>query len=230
MLDLAVNKEKTFGAYGAPWQFNLRDLMRFAQGLEHDKELIGRFLRLIFIERFRSEADRAAALTLIKSVFSDVTLEFKNDAIEISDEAIKFGCVQMARSKTLKNGQANQENLLVTLDNYAILQSLALCVQNNWLSILVGDGKTQDLTANIQLLAGLTGQTLHCLTLSSATDTSELLGGFEQTSQDLILSTLRMEILEKMEQDFDPLDKDVIQLKLRLKQETQLSKFKEHLK
>ena len=33
LLNNAVNKEKLFGARGSPWQFNLRDLMRFSQGV-----------------------------------------------------------------------------------------------------------------------------------------------------------------------------------------------------
>merc|ERR1712141_509792 len=91
------------------------------------------------------------------------------------------------------NQQGPRADCQLYLQDYPILEKLVFCINANWLSILVGSGKTEDLSRLVQIIGGLTGQTLHCLTLNSATDTSELLGGFEQTSHDLILSKLKSE-------------------------------------
>ena len=76
LLNNAVNKEKLFGARGSPWQFNLRDLMRFSQGVANSgNNLIFRYLKLVFIERFRLEQDRQGATELIQSIFGDFNEE-----------------------------------------------------------------------------------------------------------------------------------------------------------
>ena len=48
-----------------------------------------------------------------------------------------------------------------------------------WMCILVG-GSGSGKTSLARLLAGLAGRRLHEYALTSGTDTSELLGGFEQ--------------------------------------------------
>ena len=95
LLNNAVNKEKLFGARGSPWQFNLRDLMRFSQGVAGNQDnpspfaIIFRYLKLIFVERFRLPQDRQAAEMIIKSVFN-----FDEDLLETSNslEIGKFFC------------------------------------------------------------------------------------------------------------------------------------------
>ena len=88
-------------------------------------------------------------------------------------------------------------------------------------------------TRLVQIIGGLTGQTLHCLTLNSATDTSELLGGFEQTSHDLILSKLKSEIRNSITKDIQNDDQQkhsmesllkLIKIKLRLNECTDFNR------
>ena len=73
ILNNDVNKEKLFGARGSPWQFNLRDLMRFAQGVSDSTEglIFRRYLKLIFVERFRLPQDRQFSGEIIKKVFAE---------------------------------------------------------------------------------------------------------------------------------------------------------------
>uniref|UniRef100_F6HXY6 Midasin n=2 Tax=Vitis vinifera TaxID=29760 RepID=F6HXY6_VITVI len=59
------------------------------------------------------------------------------------------------------------------------LEAVAHCVQRQWLCILVGPSSSGK-TSLIRLLAHSTGNVLNELSLSSATDISELLGCFEQ--------------------------------------------------
>lgn len=53
------------------------------------------------------------------------------------------------------------------------------CVSKGWMCILVGPPATGK-TSLVRLMAALTGNSLHEFALSSATDTTELLGCFEQ--------------------------------------------------
>ena len=123
-------------------------------------------------------------------------------------------------------------NIYLQLEDYPILESISLCVKNKWLSIICGDGKTEDLSRYVQLLAGFLGQKLQCLTLSSATDTSELLGGFEQTSNDIIISSLKNQISEIVEENMHKNPKnqlDFIKLKLALMKSSTIKEMQELL-
>lgn len=59
------------------------------------------------------------------------------------------------------------------------LEAAMHCVSKGWMCILVGPPATGK-TSLVRLMAALTGNSLHEFTLSSATDTTELLGCFEQ--------------------------------------------------
>ena len=117
----------------------------------------------------------------------------------MTENEVKIGCASLPKSSNYQS----LTNVDLHLEDYPVLESLLLCIQNNWLAILVGEGKTEDLSRNVQLLAGLLGQNLHCLTLSSSSDTSELLGGFEQTSDDIVISALKNELVEIIESEID---------------------------
>ena len=59
------------------------------------------------------------------------------------------------------------------------LEAVAHCVQRGWMSILVG-ASASGKTTIVQMLAALSGNRLRQAALTAATDTSELLGSFEQ--------------------------------------------------
>ena len=229
LLNNAVNKEKLFGARGSPWQFNLRDLMRFSKGVaDSGNNLIFRYLKLVFIERFRLEQDRQGAAELIQSIFGDFNEELMDTpkTLDIDENSLKIGCAELPRV----NSYHVVENIEFKLEDYPILESLSLCIKNEWLSIIVGDGKNQDLSRYVQLLAGLLGQKLHCLTLSSATDTSELLGGFEQTSNDIVISSLKNQMFDIVEENLleNPENQlSFIKLKIALMQAENIEDLKE---
>ena len=101
LLNNAVNKEKLFGARGSPWQFNLRDLMRFSQGVADSGNnlMIFRYLKLVFIERFRLEQDRQGATELIKSIFDDFDERLIDTpkTLDIDENSLKIGCAELPR-------------------------------------------------------------------------------------------------------------------------------------
>ena len=203
--------------------------MNGPQGVaDSGNNLIFRYLKLVFIERFRLEQDRQGATELIQSIFGDFNEELMDTpkTLDIDENSLKIGCAELPRV----NSYHALENIEFKLEDYPILESLSLCIKNEWLSIIVGDGKNQDLSRYVQLLAGLLGQKLHCLTLSSATDTSELLGGFEQTSNDIVISSLKNQMFDIVEENLleNPENQlSFIKLKIGLMQAENIEDLKE---
>ena len=220
-------KSRQFGALGSPWQFNLRDLMRFANGTVMNPELLERYLKLVFCQRFRTLHDQSEAMKIF-----GLKDDCEGKSFELSENEFKIGCASLARRN---HHEQTHQDVQVHLSDYPIMESVSLCIKNNWLSIIVGEGKTEDLSRYVQMIAGVLGQKLHCLTLSSATDTSELLGGFEQTSSDIVLSNkknrVQTEIANALETITDEAQiNDLIKLTLTLEQCTDIQELKKVLK
>ena len=220
-------KSRQFGALGSPWQFNLRDLMRFANGTAMNQELLERYLKLVFCQRFRTLHDQSEAMKIF-----DLKDDFEGKIFELSENELKIGCASLPRRN---HHEQTHQDVQVHLSDYYVMESVSLCIKNNWLSIIVGEGKTEDLSRYVTMIAGVLGQKLHCLTLSSATDTSELLGGFEQTSSDIVLSNkknqVQTEIANALEIITDETQiNELIKLTLTLDQCTDIQGLKEVLK
>lgn len=84
-------------------------------------------------------------------------------------------------------------------EQFPLLESLAFCVRENWIPILVGpagSGKTRSLS----VLAQMTKRRLHVLTLSSLSDTADLIGGFEQSNSIVKMLEVKSELLEIAEE------------------------------
>src|SRR5690242_139816 len=69
-LDEQVVVQRAFGAAGSPWEFNLRDTLRWLQLLGNDRfsHSARDYLDTIFVQRFRSEVDRDRMVALFGSV------------------------------------------------------------------------------------------------------------------------------------------------------------------
>ena len=61
LLQIAVAEKQEFGLEGAPWEFNIRDVMRWASLLEGHDELVihpASYLDPVYTSRFRTALDR----------------------------------------------------------------------------------------------------------------------------------------------------------------------------
>lgn len=99
--------------------------------------------------------------------------------VKLNHDLMIVGNVSIKRH--LCHSGMSRNNLKILPGLRYCLESMAECVKHQWLCILVGppaSGKT----SLIRMAADLTGNALHELNLSSATDISELLGCFEQRS------------------------------------------------
>lgn len=181
LLHEEVMVKHTFGRQGAPWEFNLRDLLRWLSLVHADVGLNWKHrpidhLGALFIQRFRSAADRRAAAALFQSVFE---VDYDPDARpwpSVTPRHVQFGHGLLTRQP---RASLSQQHFSLLQHHLPALESLADCVRLQWLSILVGPaggGKT----SLVRMMAHLAGAQLEEMRMSSAVDTMDVLGTFEQ--------------------------------------------------
>ena len=75
-LENEVSKKKKWGSSGAPWEFNLRDTLRWlslltSQSISSTCDALN-FVGTIVEQRFRTSKDRLRAQKLIRSIFGEL--------------------------------------------------------------------------------------------------------------------------------------------------------------
>ncbi|XP_059478111.1 midasin [Neocloeon triangulifer] len=196
-----VSKEtaelRLWGFSGGPWDMNLRDLSRWALAAKEGGQCSigpGGAADLVYFRRMRNEEDFLRMMEVYEEeVGSKWPVPKGQPVVRVCEDHVTFGGVTLARG----NCQGN-ESLLLLRSSYQTLHSLAVCVHQKWLSILVGKAGSGKSSA-VSLLAALTGQPLKVLAMNSSMDTTEILGGFEQTDFGRHLDELavRVETLAK---------------------------------
>ncbi|KZT67287.1 hypothetical protein DAEQUDRAFT_812985 [Daedalea quercina L-15889] len=171
-----VQNRRDFGRQGAPWEFNLRDVIRWATLLEqagpqcHPTE----FLDPVFLERFRSNADRDHARRLSQVFFPDTSSK-NSQRILVTSSHLQLGHSLLHRSGLYRGRRPG----LGLQARHATLGALGACIANGWLAILTGD-RDSGKTSIIRLAAYICGKVLHELQINSAADSSDILGSFEE--------------------------------------------------
>jgi midasin len=196
-LNDAVAMRRIFGKEGAPWEFNLRDVFRWASLLRLNGHILHPVERLwpAYLCRFRNEDDRVRATALFATIFScptsDVALA---PHVTITDSHVQIGSVWMSRHAA---SMPSPGPLLQT--HAKAMEAAALAISQSSLVILTGAERTGKKTV-VQNLARVTGHTLHRISIHSNTDTTDILGSFEQVDlRDRILPDL-LEVLSLVKQ------------------------------
>jgi midasin len=177
----ATMEKCTFGWEGSPWEFNLRDLLRWlALVAEHSFSIPEDYLDLIYVHRMRTKSDRQKVIELYETIFQ-VSRVGKPPKIEITPTAIISGSCVLERLNirgTHRYGVPVEDlQLLVNLN--PILNSIVLSVKSNYPILLAGPASSGK-SSCIRLLASICGQKLEEFSLNPSIDALELLGGFEQ--------------------------------------------------
>ncbi|KAK7028133.1 AAA ATPase midasin [Paramarasmius palmivorus] len=175
-LNDAVTTQHAFGREGSPWEFNLRDVLRWCSLLHSSSSYVSRpvdYLRQVYLHRFRNEPDRQHAQAIFDRIFGPSNL--RNPSWTISRDEIQIGTFHIARMNCL-SGVLPARMLQCQL---TALEAAGSCLSQSWLSILIGP-KQNGKTTLVRHLAHLTGNRLHEISINSATDTMDILGGFEQ--------------------------------------------------
>ncbi|KAG0022720.1 AAA ATPase midasin [Entomortierella chlamydospora] len=173
-----------FGRKGSPWEFNLRDVFRWMElmtlpnhglGYNHDPS---EHFDLIYLQRMRTEEDRAATTALFEKIFGQPYNRSKAPYYHLDDKHFQVGHSLLPR----RHGDTTNvlgKDLHLLQSFLSPLESLMKCVEVNWMAILTGPASSGK-TSIVRLLANLTGNKLEEFSMNSGVDTMELLGGFEQ--------------------------------------------------
>ncbi|KAH9415304.1 AAA ATPase midasin [Dermatophagoides pteronyssinus] len=156
---ISVNRKiceqiQNFSKKGSPFEFNLRDLIRWIQ----------------LFDKFQGKYSNIEPELFFNQIYTNKmrTIEFNN----IDNRNIHYCFHQQ----------------------FSIIESILICIEMNWLSILIGDsgiGKSH----LIQLIANICGQQLNIIHANSEMDTIDLLGGFEQKDFNVDIKNLENEIV-----------------------------------
>ncbi|KAG7670517.1 hypothetical protein KSW81_003079 [Nannochloris sp. 'desiccata'] len=174
---------RVFGAVGGPWEFNLRDLLRWcelitsstaAATMQH-ADIALHYAQMLFVSRMRTPEDRAHVLSTLGS-FLPGNLQI-DPRFSLKPQSLQIGWAILPRHKFAKETLFEKHALLGAIA--PLVESVAECISLNWMCLLVGPSGSGK-TAVLRTLAQLSGRDLLELPLNSGTDTSDLLGGFEQ--------------------------------------------------
>ncbi|KAL4968549.1 AAA family ATPase midasin [Aspergillus stella-maris] len=192
-LNVAIVQERRLGVMGGPWEVNLRDIQRWLQLADRGSLQIHtrNFLDIIISQRFRCEEDRERVRHIYERVF-DVSTAAKSYYHNMTSECMQVGLGIMRRDAVLQ--ATPSPHLKILPRDLSVLESLMLCIEQSWPSILVGASGCGKTTL-IRKLAAINGANLVELALSADTDTMDLVGGFEQIDHNREMSSLLQDIL-----------------------------------
>ncbi|GAB1320673.1 AAA ATPase midasin [Madurella fahalii] len=179
-LDDEVVSRRSFGALGSPWEFNLRDTLRWGDLLTSSNALLaGRqpddYLDVIIRQRFRTGRDRQE----VNRLFAEIFERTPQDHGLYHDINPYFAQVGLA---TLKRNPLSQQTAFPCIDvvpRLKEIESIMIAIEQDLPCILVGpsgSGKSV-LLAHV---AALAGKSLVIFPLNADVDAMDLIGGFEQ--------------------------------------------------
>ncbi|CAG9972097.1 unnamed protein product [Clonostachys byssicola] len=179
-IEHALAKEKSFGAQGSPWEFNLRDVLRWLNLLSSSEDLlqntrIDDFLDIIVRQRFRTQKDRDE----VDRLFSEVTGAMPRPHSLYHKLSPLVGQVGLALLERNTDRQPERLPAIDMKSRLPELETLMICVKKNIPCILSspsGYGKT----VLLEHVAALAGKSLVVFPMNADIDAMDLVGGFEQ--------------------------------------------------
>ncbi|CAI4218341.1 unnamed protein product [Parascedosporium putredinis] len=180
-LEHKITQDRSFGSLGAPWEFNLRDLLRWLHLLQSSDPLLGTarvddLLDIVIRQRFRTERDRQEVANLFANIFGEPP-RTHNLYHDITSSFCQVGLALMKRSQLAQPVRLQNVDLKLRL---ADLETLMLCVTQDIPCILSGPSGSGK-SVLIQHVAALAGKSLVTFPLNADVDTMDLVGGFEQS-------------------------------------------------
>lgn len=168
---------RTFGLRGSPWEFNLRDVLRWAKLLRryslHDApEAV---VETLFAQRLRTDEDRKAALKLFTTITGRAVPQRVPTSFAVRDGIVFADTVPVVTQ--LSDDAASQPLMLPSQSN--VVKTILMCVDSNQFCLLTGPAGSGK-TSCLQAAAALVKAKLVTFSMTSSCDTVDLLGGFDQ--------------------------------------------------
>ncbi|KAF8967136.1 hypothetical protein BDZ97DRAFT_1903538 [Flammula alnicola] len=194
-----ITVQRTFAQDGSPWEFNLRDVIRWgtlcSSSISHRQPQA--FLQGVYLHRFRNPQDRRSARAVFNEAFSTSTQNLEDvPPWTISASELQFGHFGTARQNMAPLSRPRR----ILKMQLSALESLGDCVSQSWLAILTGP-RNSGKTDIVRTLADFTGNPLWEVSVNSATDTTDILGSFEQVDARRRLTAILDEMIDLLELD-----------------------------
>jgi midasin len=191
-LDNKVAMQRTFGQLGSPFEFNLRDTMRWLGLIDNQKGFSGQcqahdFFDLVIGQRFRHSKDRECAIQLFEQYFG--TFPHRDQYLTMGTKFLQAGHSLMYRDSEI---DLDLKEIFPLQCNTAALETMITCVEKAWPIILVGPTNSGK-TSLVRFLANIAGRTLMEFSMNSDIDSTDLLGGFDQVDVARKAANLRKE-------------------------------------
>ena len=207
-LSRAVVSERRFGRAGAPWEFNLRDVLRWCELAEASVELpaaggaasaaeetaiaasVFATFPVIYLHRMRTGDDRAHTHALFAAHFPSAAAPSPSPAVVTSPDAVRVGVARLQRASgaPVQTGAATAQ-LLLLREQLPALEAATAALSQGWMAVLVGPAASGK-TALARSLASLAGARLHEVRCERGRISTPLLGlrcavrrGLELTKQ-----------------------------------------------
>lgn len=194
-LEEQVVIRKQWGSQGSPWEFNLRDTLRWLS-LVVAPSITGcispsNFFDLVVKQRFRSEKDRAKAVELFESIFGPI--EKKDPYYRLQSDCIQCQSCIIDRNDLIQYQSNGHISSLQC--NVPILETIFRCIQQAYPLILVG-GSGSGKSDLIKFAADVVGSKIYEFSMNSDIDSMDILGGYEQADHTRTFSRYATAILE----------------------------------
>ncbi|RYP78469.1 hypothetical protein DL770_006888 [Monosporascus sp. CRB-9-2] len=180
-LDEHTVVHRSFGSHGSPWEFNLRDTLRWLHLLTSTDPLLSTasvddFLGIAIRQRFRRQNDKLEVDKLFEAAFGTPPREHQL-YFNSSPSSFQIGLALMPRDQLVRPLHFPTMDLRGRL---AEAESLMICVKHSIPCILVGSSGSGK-TMLLQHVAALAGKHLVTFPMNADVDTMDLVGGFEQS-------------------------------------------------
>ncbi|GAA6048627.1 hypothetical protein JCM3770_002064 [Rhodotorula araucariae] len=179
---------RAFGVEGSPWEFNLRDVLRWlslvraSTGLDARQHEAIEYFGLLYLQRFRNARDREHVARLFAEAFGENVDPLERPWPFVTTEHIQVGHSLLPRGDAAIAIERASAALPIRRKSLQPLEALVKCLDMGWLAILTGPRATGK-TALVRQVAALAGKRLREFTMNAEVDTLELLGSFEQADR-----------------------------------------------
>ena len=147
-----VNTDRKFGGQGGPWEFNLRDLLRWCQLVEKAVPILTdnaeaaakKFLQMLVLQRFRTPADREQAQDIF--VRADLSVSWSTlhkipTFIQPTEVSIGWAKLSRAQNRAAESLVSKPTDCLLN-SQLSLMESIAHCIHHNWPVLLTGSQAT----------------------------------------------------------------------------------------